>query len=437
MAEPDVTRSASRGPPMGDRDVAEKPGPPFRSSASTRAFADGASAPEAREAGHAARPLHWSAIGARGWLIILAVALAIAAAAVWRALPASVTPIRVERRDVARTLVLTGRVRPPARPRIGSSVAGIVRDVRVREGDRVQRGQRLVRLDDAQELAGLAEARAALAQAEARSRSTVDQAQVALDQAKRDLERARRLFAQGAISARDLEVAERTASDAASRQAEARAAVGQSAPTADVARARAAVAAAQARLSLTRITAPLPATVLARMVEPGDAVTPGQTLLELAADGPTELAAFAREENLPDLHVGGPAVASADAFPNDAFAARLTWLAPAVNPAQGTVEVRFTVPEPPSYLRADITVSVNVEVERRENALVVPFELLRDPGTTPWVVVARDGRAERVPVRLGIRGDSAVEILEGLGEGEPVLSPEVQPGRRVRIAAER
>jgi HlyD family secretion protein len=377
------------------------------------------------------------ALGARALLVLLGIAVAIAAFGVWRGFPVSVTPTRVERRDVARTLVLTGRVRPPARPRIGSSVAGIVREVYVREGDRVRRGQVLIRLDDAQQVAAVAEARAVLVQAAARSRSAVDQAQAAFEQANRDLERARRLFAQGAISARDVEVAERTASDAASRLAEARATVGQSVPTAEVAQARAAVAAAQARLSLTRITAPMPATVLMRAVEPGDAVTPGQALLELAVDGPTELVAHAREENLPDLRVGGAAVASADAFPNDTFAARIAWLAPAVDPAQGTVEVRFTVPEPPSYLRADITVSVNVEVERREHALVVPFELVRDLDTAPWVVVARDGRAERIPLRLGIRGDRAVEILEGVSEGEAVLPPEVDPGRRVRIAPER
>jgi HlyD family secretion protein len=312
-----------------------------------------------------------------------------------------------------------------------------VREVRVREGHRVRQGQLLIRIDDAQQIAGLAEARAALAQAQARSRSAVDQAQLALEQASRDLERARRLATQGAISARDLEVAERTTADAASRLAEARASAEPSTPPAEVVQARAAVDAAQARLGLTRVAAPAAGTVLVRAVEPGDAVTPGQILLELALDGPTELVAYAREENLPDLHVGGMAVASADAFPEDTFAARVRWVAPVVDPAQGTVEVRFAVPEPPTYLRADITVSINVGVERREDALVVPLEVVRDADTAPWVVVARDGRSERRNVRLGIRGDSAVEILEGLSEGDQVLPAAVTPGRRVRLTVER
>jgi HlyD family secretion protein len=108
------------------------------------------------------------------------------------------------------------------------------------------------------------------------------------------------------------------------------------------------------------------------------------------------------------------------------------WIAPAVDPAQGTVEVRLAVPSPPAYLRADMTVSINVEVLRRVGALVVPRELVRDAGSdVPWVVVARDGRAVRRAVRLGITGDREVEILAGLAEGDRVLPADIEPGARV------
>lgn len=361
--------------------------------------------------------------------------LGVVASVMWRLMPARVSATTVMRRDVARTLVLTGRVRSPARSRLGASISGTIREVLVREGDHVVRGQLLLRMDDAQATAGVAQAEAAVAQAEAQARSTVVQAERAFDQAERDLGRARTLLAQGAISTREAEVAERTAGDARTALDAARARVaGAEAPLAEIARARAVLAVARSQLALTRLTAPAPAIVLARDAEPGDAVMPGQVLLELSFDGPTELVALAREENLDELKPDMAAVASADAYPSQSFPARVDWLAPVVDRAQGTVEVRFAVPAPPRYLRPDMTVSINVEVARRASALVVPRDLVHDAGTeAPWVTVATDGRAIRRDVRLGIAGERDVEIVSGLVEGDPVLHGDVAPGTRVRV----
>jgi HlyD family secretion protein len=364
--------------------------------------------------------------------------LALAATLATRLAPHRVTATPVERRDVARTLVLTGRARPAARSRLGSPVAGTVREVLVREGDRVRAGQLLVRLDEGQSLAALAEAEAALAQATARAHAAVEQAELVYRQAARDLERTRALFARGAVSARDLEVADRAASAARADLAAAEARTGTTGPLAEVARARAAVEAARARIRDARVTAPAEATVLVRAVEPGDAVTPGRVLLELALAGPAELEADAREENLAALRPGASAVASADAFPDSAFAATIAWISPVVDRAQGTVAVRFAVPAPPPYLRPDMTVSINVDAERRAGALVVPRGLVHDlDGPTAWVTVADDGRAVRREVQPGIVGDSLVEVIGGLVADDRVLPLDVEPGTRVRVAADR
>ena len=82
-----------------------------------------------------------------------------------------------------------------------------------------------------------------------------------------------------------------------------------------------------------------------------------------------------------------------------------------------------------------MTVSVNVDVGRRERALVVPAEAVRDPTGEPWVLAVAGGRAERRAVRLGLRGDALVEVVGGLVEGEAVIAPAagwVEPGARVR-----
>ncbi len=364
-------------------------------------------------------------------------AVAIVVFIVWRALPDRVEATPVVRGDVARSLVLTGRVRPPSRPLLGTSVGGTVREVLVREGDRVEAGQLVLRLDDERAAAAVAEARAALMETRADARAEVERAARETQLAERDLERARRLHDAGAISPRDLEQAARRAADAraALEAASARTGSGGAGALTEVARARAALDAAEAQLALTRLTSPAAATVVARRAEPGDAVTPGQVLLELALDGRTEVVAFASEETLGDLRPGAPGLLSADAYPDRTFAGRVAWIAPAVDPTQGTIEVRLDVPEPPPYLLPDMTVSVNVEVARRDDALVVPRGTVRRAGAdSGWVLVAHDGRAEPRAVRIGIDADTGVEIRDGLAEGELVLPADTEPGARVRIA---
>ena len=114
-------------------------------------------------------------------------------------------------------------------------------------------------------------------------------------------------------------------------------------------------------------------------------------------------------------------MASADAFPDSTFAAHVSRVAPVVDPAQGTVEVRFAVPQPPTYLRVDMTISVNVETERRTAALVVPSERDRRQSARPVhgscsrVTVARSVR----PVQPGARGDTRRGDPRGCDRGRP------------------
>ncbi|HLV24791.1 MAG TPA: efflux RND transporter periplasmic adaptor subunit [Gemmatimonadales bacterium] len=372
----------------------------------------------------------------RRWLYLALAAAVVVAFFVWRGLPARVEAAPVVRGDVARSIVLTGRVRPTARPLLGVTVGGRVSEVLVREGDRVTAGQLLLRLDDEQAVAAVAEARATLAETRAGASAEVERAARELQQSERDHARAQQLHDAGAISLRELEQAAQAAANAraAFEAASARAASGGSTALAQVARALAALESAEARLALTRLTAPAAGTVVSRRAEPGDAVTPGQVLLELALDGRTEVVAFASEETLGDLRQGAPAVVSADAYPNDVLAARVAWIAPVIDPTQGTIEVRLDLPDPPAYLLTDMTVSVNVDVERREGALVAPREAVeRVNADSGWVMVSQDGRAERKVVRLGILGDSVVEIREGVSEGDLVLPSDIEPGARVRV----
>jgi HlyD family secretion protein len=202
-----------------------------------------------------------------------------------------------------------------------------------------------------------------------------------------------------------------------------------------VAQAEAAVEVATARLARLQITSPVDAVVLARNVEPGSMAQPGRTLLALAAQGNTRIDAAVDEKHLRLLTPGMAAQAVADAFPGQRFDARLYYVSPAVDPQRGTVDVRLEVPKPPAFLKPDMTVSVELLAGSKKDALVLPSAAVRDADREkPWVLALQEGRAVRVPVRLGLRGIGSVEILEGLKEGDEAIpqTEKALTGDRVR-----
>lgn len=387
------------------------------------------------------------------WVALGFVVLAAVAGMAMRIRATRTPTARVERRPVVQTVVVTGRVMPKSVVDLAARLRGTVTHVAVDEGAHVTGGQLLVALDDAEVAAAAVEAQAAVQQAAAELRrlrskgrrlagAALERADTEVEQASKDAERARTLAEVGAMTDAELEQAKQALALAQSRRqtaaVELASATGAGADVevarTAVARAKAALDVAQARLDETRIRAPAAGVVLERAVDPGDAVQPGSSLIRLAISGPTHLEMEPDERNLRDLAVGQRAVASAEAFPDRTFAAQVDFIAPAVDPDRGTVEVKLAVPHPPDYLRADMTVSIEVIVGEAPDALVVPRGALRDAsGARPWVLRVRHRRAERQPVRLGVRGDAYVQVRDGLKEGDRVVvDPEVQPGDRVR-----
>lgn len=369
------------------------------------------------------------------WIFLLGIAAVGVFWLIQRASPTSVQTVALEGRDIRQTLVVAGQVRAPSRAGLGAAIAGVVSYVGVSEGARVRAGEVLVRLDDREFRAAVAQAEAALAETRAAVGAELARAESDHEQASRDLERIRALFAEGAFTRQQVELAEQRAEDARTRLDVAQASMGPDGTNVSIARAEAALEAARARLELTQVTAPADGTVLSRTVEPGDAVQPGRVLLEVSSDGLLELVAFPSEENLSRLTAGAEARVSADAYPSEQFAARVTLISPVVDADQGTIEVRLAPDDPPTYLRPDMTLSVNIEVGRKEGAAVLPEDAVRGLGTSePWVGVVSDGQMVERHVTVGFRGEGYVEILSGLEEGEPVVLGELslEPGTRVR-----
>lgn len=360
----------------------------------------------------------FAAAGRRPWLLVpLLLAIAVAAWAWSRTRATPVPVLTVRAAPLTQSLAVSGRVASETRVFVGSTLTGRVAEVTRREGGTLAAGELIVRLEDAELAAAARQAAAA-----------------------REVERNEQLLAQGFIGQARLDEAKRAADvaravlRAAQVQREANVS-GSELVTAEarVTEARAALELARARLAQTRIAAPAEATVLARHVEPGQIVQPGTRLVELSVRGPLQLVALVDEKYLARLAPGMAASVVADAFPGRPFEARIASIAPLVDALRGAVEVKFSLPAPPSppvRLTNDMTVSIEVVTAKRERAIALPGEAVR---AGPAVLVVQGGAATLRPVQTGLRTLAAVEVTQGLREGEQVvLDAAIAPGARVR-----
>ncbi len=358
----------------------------------------------------------------------------------------------VQEGPIEQSIVVSGRVQAPNRIEIGSVITGRVVRVLVGEGALVTPGQALIQLEAEELQAALAQASAAEAGAAARdagvreltrpqAADNVAQAEAQFNFAEAELKRYRELRDKGFISDSRLQEQERqlhiTKSQLAAARTGARAqdSNGVQAREANVKlqEARATRQLAAAKLAQTTIRASVAGTVLVRAVEPGDIVSPGKRLLVINSRGETRLTAQIDEKNLPYLQIDQLARASSEAFPERHFAAKLYYISPGVDITRGSVEARFRVSEPPDYLRADMTVSIDIGIARKDRALTAPLDALRESGSKRSVQVVRDGRVQTVRIESGVRGSNRFEIISGVAAGDRLLLARgITDGSRVR-----
>ncbi|RPI56374.1 MAG: biotin/lipoyl-binding protein, partial [Acidobacteria bacterium] len=269
-------------------------------------------------------PAAASAIARRpGIWITVAVLLAAGVLGLLQARGPLVEVAAVTRSDIEQHLVASGRVRVVTRVQLTAQAAGRVTEVAVREGQRVRPGDLLARIDDREARAAVAESRAAVAQARGRLEQLREVSAVVADEQVREAEanyaraesefaRVQALVKTGGVTDRDVEEAWRALEVARAARSAARAQQQAAAPQGADARvavsalreSEARLTAAQVRLAQTRVVASQDGVILARHVDPGDIVRAGDTLLELAGDGETEIVIEPDERNLAWLRVG-------------------------------------------------------------------------------------------------------------------------------------
>lgn len=379
------------------------------------------------------------------WLAVSAISIfAVYAAYRYWAGP-KIVLVPVSQGDLVQTIVASGHVQNPNRIDISSQITSTVVSVTVKEGDAVRQGQLLVTLNGQEANAALLSARASVAIAREHLRQLTDvnakvaahaheQSQTNFKNAQDTLDRSNALYARGFIGQAARDDAERLMRNARAQsmitQAQSASLQSQGSEIngaqANLQLALSNLEAAKAKWAYVRIHAPRSGVLIFRNVEAGDLVLPGKQLFVLSPTGVPELVVQIDEKNMKWVRVGQSAIASADAYPDQKFNARVVFINPAVDALRGSVEIKLSVIDPPEFLTQDMTVTVDVEVAKRMAVMNIPMSAVHNtaPGQA-WVLRYRQGHLQKADVGLGLQGKGRVEILSGLLSSD-LLAPDSQ-----------
>lgn len=370
----------------------------------------------------------------------------------WR--PAAIETVLVENRAIRESLQVTGRVATRDRVELAAQLAGTVGRLPVDEGDAVTAGQVLLVIDNPEIAAAARQADAALREAGARlarireidrplARAEAEQARIAFEQASRQVRNLEPLVAAKTVGAEAFRNAQENRDLAEQRhraaglRAEGLADGGREwqVAEAELAQADAARGVARARLDWLTLRATADGRIVARHVDPGAPVQPGSPLLDFAPRADREVRVDVDERFLDLLRPGQPVAVLADAWPDAPARGTVRRVAPRVDAARGSVEVRVTLSDTPDWLREDLTVSVEILVGEKAAAPVMPVGAVQDLNSRPWAWCVRDSRLARCDLRTGLRDARYVEVLAGAGPGTEVAAagdPRWQEGTRIR-----
>lgn len=376
-----------------------------------------------------------------GWLLI---GLAVMAAALFFIMSSgtSYPGYRIEKRPLVQMVVSTGKITSLVRVMAGSEMTGIIAERLVKEGDQVKHGDILYRLKNDDLEAEVKRAEAAVDEIISfrlpNARLEVDNAESQLEEAQRKLTRQKQLLKKAYVPQESTEDFELSVKLAKIRLKAAKLQLNSLLPGGAEARlANEQLAVAKAQREKKIIRSFVDGKVLTRDADIGDVITPGKVLMTLAENNHIEVLTPIDERNLSLLKEGQEAQIIADAFPNQPFPATIYFIAPNVDPQRGTVDVRLKIKHIPTFIRQDMTVSVNIITAKRENTLLIPNDALKQLSSgEAELLVVRQGKAQRLRVKTGIRGISATEVLSGLSEGDLVLADPDSPikkGRHIKV----
>jgi membrane fusion protein (multidrug efflux system) len=315
----------------------------------------------------------------------------------------------VQEQDLARPVVVvpvvvsaleerieaTGELDAKERAQVASEVDGVVTELAVDEGDRVEEGALLLAVDPEKRALAVANVRALL-----------NDAQATLAEAEREAARVRKLHGSGIASDQALDKVETGLTRARSRLESVRAELG----------------VAERALRDANVRAPFAGWIARRDVSRGEYVRPGQPLFELVALDPIEVEFSLAERDSARVAVGQQVAVRVSPYPEETFLGQVTVISPTLDPRTRTLRVKAQIANPDGRLRPGLFARADLGVARREGALLVPEEavLQRADGEVVFTVTP-DDKAHRVLVTTGMQKEGQVEIVTGLAAQDQVV----------------
>lgn len=354
---------------------------------------------------------------------------------------------KVDKGDLAKSVVATGKIEPIIKVEIKSKASGIVKKWNIDAGQTVKAGTVLVELDKVEIEAQVRQAKAQFEAAEASERAAaadyerakVDAVSPDVPLLKRAYERAISMAKDGVVSQAQLDDAQRNYELALNKQQVAQANLGvlkakEKQTQAQVAQARATLSQLEEQYTYYTIVAPIDGIILSRDVEIGNAVSSilvmGSTATLVMTEGDTSevyVKGKVDESDIGKVYLGQPARIKVESFKDKSFTGKVTKISPMGVEKDNvtTFEVRVSINNPGGELKAAMTANAEIILEEHKNVLrVAEGAILYDKDKKASVEVpdpnAKDGK-KKVAVKLGISNGAKAEVLEGLKEGDQVV----------------
>jgi HlyD family secretion protein len=354
---------------------------------------------------------------------------------------------KVEKGDLAKSVVATGKIEPITKVEIKSKASGIVKKLYVDYGDTVKKGQVLAELDKEEIEARVDQARAQLEASSASlngTRADLERAKVDAEGPdvpllKRAYDRAQGMAKDGVVSASALDDAQKNYEMSLNKQNVSKAQlqvlqakIGQA--QAQVAQDRANLKQLEEQLGYTTIESPIDGIVLSRDVEIGDAVSSilvlgssATLVMTLGDTSEVYVKGKVDESDIGKVYLGQPARIKVESFKDKTFTGKVTKISPMGVEKDNvtTFEVRVSINNPEGVLKANMTANAEVILEEHKNVLQIPEgAILYDKDKKASVEVpdpkGKEGK-RKVAVNIGISNGAKTELLGGLKEGDQVV----------------
>ncbi len=317
--------------------------------------------------------------------------------------------VAVKKGELAQRVTGVGNITPEREAHIGSKLSGRIEEIYCREGDMVNKGDVLIKLEQKNHLLAVTGAEAQLLMAQA----THTEAKVNLENVAREKERLNRLYEKSAISQQrndDINSAYLLAG------------IKVELAQANLTGAVTGLASAREQLQDTLIRAPFAGIVVRRSANSGEMIAAGIPIISLVAIDRVKLEVDVLEMKITQVKQGLEGDVTVDALGSGIFKGKISGINPRINPLNRTFRIEIAIANDGHLLKPGMFARLTIKTETLKNVLIIPAKaILEETKGSGYVLLVKDNRALKRSVKIGLSDENLVEIKDGLTPGDLVI----------------